>query len=292
MRQPAADVHSADDVATFKGLHFTPEALTALEDTRGHTLSRVTLHVGAGTFKPVQGNDIAAHDMHTEIFEVDRSTIEGLHASLLDGQPIVPVGTTTVRVLESLYWIGVRTLLQSQRGQQGSAEAGQLDEHAENTEPPQQHLSLGQWEPMELEREMLSRRACDGGSGGGGGGGNMSRGDAADASSAAAAAAASIPPAEALGALLALHDGGTYRGSTSICIAPGYTFAMVDALVTNFHQPGSTLLYLTAALLGGTDRLFDAYAHAVEQEYMFLSYGDACLIVNHQQRDGCAPTCA
>uniref|UniRef100_A0A7S2PL96 S-adenosylmethionine:tRNA ribosyltransferase-isomerase n=1 Tax=Zooxanthella nutricula TaxID=1333877 RepID=A0A7S2PL96_9DINO len=161
------------------------------------------------------------------------------------GRPVVPVGTTAVRTLESLYWLAV----QLEEGASGGSGAGGASA-GDGT------LELGQWDAYQMQREL-------GDTGGG-----------------------LIQPAEALRRLCARASrrGETeVRGTTRLCIAPGYRFKLCDGLITNFHQPDSTLLLLVGALVG-PERMREAYRHAVEQRYRFLSYGDSCLFFNAGSR--------
>lgn len=202
------------------GLHFTPALLDAL-DARGINRREVTLHVGAGTFRPVKSATIGEHPMHSEFIEVDLGLIEEL-ADAVGKRPIVAVGTTSVRTLESLYHIGCL------------ASTGLWDGELE------------QWYPYSASRPGLSA-------------------------------------AEALRALADMlrHEGkDKLVGSTRIIIAPGYDYRIVDAMITNFHQPRSTLLLLVSAFLG-EDRWRPAYDHALAGDYRFLSYGDACLLIKN-----------
>ena len=199
------------------GLHFSESLLTALAE-QGIPTSYLTLHVGAGTFLPVKSDTIGGHPMHHEVFSVDRTLLESLAAS-----PTGPIaiGTTTLRTLESLYWLGVI---------------------AQDLNDDQPLPSLEQWAPYQ--------QPC-----------TLSR-------------------AESLGALLRYLD---IRGldrlqaSTSLLIAPGYRLRVARGLITNFHQPQSTLLLLVAALVGDAWRTL--YQHALDSGYQFLSYGDAMLIL-------------
>ena len=217
------------------GLHFSNEMMTKLHSS-SRSVSKVTLHVGAGTFKPVDG-DILNHAMHRESWEISKDVVNSLVASLSNDIPIVPVGTTSVRVLESLYWMGARNILQNEKWYQG---------------PPS--LTLSQWEPRDLRQEYEKRQQH-------------------------------LPlPARALESLLweiypAAEGSLRLSGTTEICIAPGHQFQVVDGIITNFHQSKSTLMHLTAAVLGGEQRLLQAYDHAIQQEYRFLSFGDACFMV-------------
>ena len=205
------------------GLHFTPEVLAAL-DARGIERDELTLHVGAGTFKPVKSEVMGGHLMHTEHICVRRHTLERL---LRHECQAVAVGTTSVRTLESLYYMG----LQVQQGR--CEESGEL------------HVS--QWEPYDLpaDTQHPTRQQVQ------------------------QAIAALLDWLDARGAD-ALH------ASTQIIIAPGYEFKIVSQLVTNFHQPQSTLLLLVSAFTKGRWR--DIYRHALDTGYRFLSYGDSSLI--------------
>ena len=220
------------------GLHFTEAVLTELE--QNHVMSKVTLHVGAGTFKPVDKEGIEHHDMHRETWEITKDVLNSLIHSLSNDVPIIPVGTTSVRVLESLYWMGARTI--ANREQWAFTGGAPVP------------LALRQWEPQDLiaqyeqSNQLLPRpeRAFE-------------------------ALLWEIYPA-ALGSFC-------LRGTTEICIAPGYEFRVVDGLVTNFHQSSSTLMYLTSAVLGSDERLLECYDHAIARKYRFLSYGDACFML-------------
>ena len=203
------------------GLHFTPEVLAAI-DQQGIERDELTLHVGAGTFKPVKSEEIAGHEMHTEYVSVRRQTIEKLLAH--DCQAIA-VGTTSVRTLESLYYMGLKTL--------------------RNPDIDEQELHVSQWEPYD---EALS--------------------------------ADSVPTADALRALLAWldrHGLTTLHSSTQIIIAPGYDYKIVRMLITNFHQPQSTLLLLVSAFVHGDWRTI--YDYALAHDFRFLSYGDSSLLI-------------
>ncbi len=204
------------------GLHFTPALLAELAQ-RGFALGHVTLHVGAGTFQPVKADRMAGHSMHTEPLLVTAALLRQLLAHR--PRPVLAVGTTSLRTLETLYWLGVGLLLH----------------------PPTAaaDLRVTQWQPYEQ-----------------------------------AEAADQIAPEQALTALLRhLEAAGTdtLEASTQLLIAPGYRFRLVDGLITNFHQPESTLLLLVAALLGPGWR--QVYEHALAHDYRFLSYGDSSLLL-------------
>ena len=200
------------------GLHFTPAVLGAL-DAAGVQRGEVTLHVGAGTFKPVKSELIADHEMHEEYIEVQRGLIERMIAA---GGAAVAVGTTSVRTLESLYFLGERV--------------------SENPAIEESELCVEQWEPYNREHTLST--------------------------------------VEALTALLQWLDAkglDRVHSHTRIMIAPGYTFRIVKAIVTNFHQPKSTLLLLVSAFIGDDWRR--AYDFALDNGFRFLSYGDSSLLV-------------
>lgn len=215
--------HEGSVAAPTAGLHLTTNLLNKL-NAHGHPLLRTTLHVGAGTFLPVKGENIKTHSMHSERIVITRALIEGL---LEAKAPIVAIGTTSMRTLESVYWIGCQLL----------------------NNPALDRLHLAQWYPY-------------------------------------AEAHAAPPAAYALEAVRQHMDAcqtNALEASTALIIAPGYTFRIVDALVTNFHQPRSTLLLLVAALIG--DRWRALYGHALNGEYRFLSYGDGMLLFNRNSKN-------
>lgn len=198
-------------------LHFTPGLLAAL-GAKGVGTARVTLHVGAGTFLPVKSATMQGHHMHGEQVRISRETVGRLLRHVGNG-PIIPVGTTALRTVESLYWFGADLVLGN--------DARRLD--------------VGQWRPY--------GQPCG------------------------------VPAAEALQAILAWMEAqGTdaVEGTTRLLIAPGYRFRLCDALITNFHQPKSTLLLLVEALIGPEWR--KVYAHALDHGYRFLSFGDGSLL--------------
>ena len=200
------------------GLHFTERVLAAL-DERGIDREELTLHVGAGTFKPVKSEEIEGHEMHTEYISVSKHTIEKLIAH--NGEAIA-VGTTSVRTLESLYYIGV------------------LISH--NPDATQDELHVQQWMPYEDKNDLT--------------------------------------PVEALQQILDYlnrHEMEALHSSTQIIIAPGYTYKIVKKMVTNFHQPQSTLLLLVSAFVKGNWRRI--YDYALGHDFRFLSYGDSSLLI-------------
>ena len=200
------------------GLHFT-EAVLRDVDAHGIEREEVTLHVGAGTFKPVKSERIEGHEMHREYISVRRTTIEKLIAH---GGKAIAVGTTSVRTLESLYYIGCRLL--------------------RTPDLTEENMTIDQWEPY----------------------------NATDV----------IDTLEALNAVLRwMEDNETtvLNASTKIIIVPGYQYHIVSRLITNFHQPQSTLLLLVSALIG--DDWHKVYDYALENDFRFLSYGDSSLLI-------------
>lgn len=211
--------HDGSVAAPTAGLHFT-DSLFAKLTQKNIRHSFVTLHVGAGTFKPVKSATMQDHEMHAEFIDVSAAFIEQLLQQTAG--PVIAVGTTSLRTIESLYWLGVKTKLDPSI----STEA----------------LTITQWEPYELAQHNISA-------------------------------------AEALGALLAwLQQNRTERlvTKTQIIIAPGYTFRIIKGLITNFHQPQSTLLLLVAAITG--DNWKKIYQYALDHQFRFLSYGDGSLL--------------
>ena len=200
------------------GLHFTPAVLEALT-AAGVEREEVTLHVGAGTFKPVKSELIADHEMHEEYIEVRKALLEKLIAA---GGSAVAVGTTSVRTLESLYFLGELVV--------------------ENPAITQDELHVCQWTPYNREHSLSTVEAL-----------------------------------EALVAWLERNGLDRVHSHTQIMIAPGYTFRIVKAIVTNFHQPKSTLLLLVSAFVKGEWRKI--YDYALANCFRFLSYGDSSLLI-------------
>jgi S-adenosylmethionine:tRNA ribosyltransferase-isomerase len=199
------------------GLHFTENVFKALKNKK-ISCQEVTLHVGAGTFQPVKSQTIGGHDMHTEHFIVSRDLIDRL--SVFE-EKIIAVGTTSVRTLESLYFIGCKVI--------------------ENPKIDLSHLIVNQWDPYDLPKTNYSPKRAF----------------------------------EAISVWMKEKRLIELSSSTQIIILPGYTFRVISGMVTNFHQPQSTLLLLIAAFLG--DEWKRIYAHALEKNYRFLSYGDSNL---------------
>lgn len=200
------------------GLHFTPQLLQNLRN-QGIETDFITLHVGAGTFKPVSTPTIGEHEMHVEQIEITRDNILRVLNHL--GRPVIPVGTTTVRTLESVYWFGVKL--------------------ADN--PDAQAMHVLQWDPYQLEQRKIP----------------------------AAAAYQNVLQWMADRSIDTLH------GDTQLMIAPGYRYHIINGLITNFHQPKSTLLLLVSALVG--DAWKECYRYALDHQFRFLSYGDSCLFL-------------
>lgn len=198
------------------GLHFTENVFKSLDD-KGISIAELTLHVGAGTFQPVKSVQVENHEMHTEHLAVPRSFIENL---LKHDGPVIAVGTTSVRTLESLYWLGVKAF--------------------NNQEINPEEFVVAQWEPYQSSTTTTMK--------------------------------------EAFQSLLSYLDKNGFEqidSSTQIIIIPGYQFRVIDGMVTNFHQPQSTLLLLISAFIG--DYWKTIYKHALENDYRFLSYGDSNL---------------
>jgi S-adenosylmethionine:tRNA ribosyltransferase-isomerase len=213
--------HEGSVAAPTAGLHFTDSVLRALEQ-KDIGRSFVTLHVGAGTFMPVKTARLGDHPMHTEFISVKRETVAELLGALGSGRRVIAVGTTSARTIESLYWLGVKTL--------SAPGIGSTD------------LQVKQWDAYELP----------------------------------ATAAADT-------ALTALMDWMDKNGvselstATQLLITPGYRWRLASGLITNFHQPESTLLLLVASLVGEDWRRI--YRHALDHGFRFLSYGDGSLLL-------------
>lgn len=200
------------------GLHFTRHLMEGLRG-QGFDFDEVTLHVGAGTFRPVATDTIGEHAMHSETIIVRRSLIQ----NLIDhgGKPIIPVGTTSTRTLESLYWIGMM-----------------LKEQGLSLRP----LHVEQWYPYEAHEALKTSEAL-----------------------------------QLILDYLDKHDLTRLEASTALMIAPSYKMHVITGLITNFHQPKSTLLLLVSALIG--ERWKECYRFALDHDFRFLSYGDSCLFL-------------
>ena len=200
------------------GLHFTKPLLEQLK-AEGFELDEVTLHVGAGTFRPVATPTIGEHAMHSETVIVRKSLIQNLINHL--ESDIIPVGTTSTRTLESLYWIGMML------HEQGMA---------------LRDLHVDQWYPYESHPDLSTHDAL-----------------------------------QHILDYLELHQLTRLEASTALMIAPSYRMKVITGLITNFHQPKSTLLLLVSALIG--DQWKKAYQFALDNGFRFLSYGDSCLFL-------------
>lgn len=201
------------------GLHFTERVFSQLQ-SRGILTDFLTLHVGAGTFKPVNSDTVGGHEMHTEKIVVNRSTIQNILSHY--GKPLIAVGTTSVRTLESIYWFGV-----------------QLEGN-----PSVDAMHVSQWEPYNNPHEVDFRKSYS---------------NVLD--------------------WMARHDADILLGETQLIIAPGYKYHVISGMITNFHQPKSTLLLLVSALIG--DEWKRCYRFALDHGFRFLSYGDSCLFLPH-----------
>ena len=200
------------------GLHFTPEVLADI-DAHGIEREELTLHVGAGTFKPVKSEEMEGHEMHTEFISVRRQTI----AKLLNHDcQAIAVGTTSVRTLESLYYMGLKVIA--------------------NPNLTEDQLHVSQWEPYETSH-----------------------------------AETAVAALEALASWMDARGLEVLHSSTQIIICPGYDYKIVRMLVTNFHQPQSTLLLLVSAFVGGD--WHKIYDYALAHDFRFLSYGDSSLLI-------------
>ena len=211
-------LHQGSVAAPTAGLHFSPEVFEALRQ-KGIATDFITLHVGAGTFKPVSTPTIGEHEMHVEKIEISRSNIESILNHL--GHTVIPVGTTTVRTIESVYWFGVKL--------------------SRNSKLDAMHVM--QWDPYELESLSVSTEHAY------------------------------------KNVLQWMDEQGIEQleGDTQLMIAPGYRYHVISGLITNFHQPKSTLLLLVSALVG--DAWKECYRYALDHKFRFLSYGDSCLFL-------------
>ncbi len=221
--QSIYSAHEGSVAAPTAGLHFTKEIFSALKEKNIDT-GFVTLHVGAGTFKPVKSEKMEQHEMHAEWIDVSTGFIEKLFNNISHG--IFCVGTTSVRTIESLYWMGLKALM--------------------NPAIEFESLQIRQWDVYENDFQNNNCSA-----------------------------------EEALKALLNLLISQNVEKlfiQTQIIIAPGYQFKIAKGMITNFHQPKSTLLLLVAAMAG--EKWKEIYDYALNHEFRFLSYGDGCVIYN------------
>lgn len=227
--QSIYSLYEGSVAAPTAGLHFTKEIFSSLEK-KNIDIGFVTLHVGAGTFKPVKSAIMEGHEMHAEWMNVSTNFIQQLKQNI--SNEVFCVGTTSVRTIESLYWMGLKIVL--------------------HPEIKWDDLKINQWEVYE---DVLLNNDCT--------------------------------VQDSLQALLNyLSDKETDRLfiQTQIIIAPGYPFKIIGGMVTNFHQPKSTLLLLVAAMVG--DKWKEIYHHALQHQFRFLSYGDGCLIYKEDLKSG------
>lgn len=200
------------------GLHFTDRVFNALRNKSIDT-EFITLHVGAGTFKPVSSEEIGGHEMHVEKIAMSSDNIRNIAEHR--GERLVAVGTTSVRTIESVYWFGVKL----------------------KCEPNLEEMHVGQWDPYEYEGRSVSLQESY---------------------------------ANVL-EWLDRHDREELNGDTQLMIAPGYKYHVINGIITNFHQPKSTLLLLVSAFIGEDWRR--CYEYAMNHGFRFLSYGDSCLFL-------------
>ncbi len=216
--------HDGSVAAPTAGLHFTDSIFEKL--TEKHTQKmEVTLHVGAGTFMPVKSETLAEHHMHSEFIDVGLSTIKLLIENL--DNHIIPIGTTSLRTIESLYWLGLKTI--------------------NNPHISLENLIIHQWDAYEMNAENIDTK-------------------------------------KSLQSLIGWMEKNNLEKlitRTQLLIAPGYHFKIIKALITNFHQPQSTLLLLVAALIGEDWK--KVYDYAINNEFRFLSYGDGCLLFKNEK---------
>ena len=230
--------HDGSVAAPTAGLHFTENVIQLLH-SKGISTNYLTLHVGAGTFKPVKAETMQGHQMHEERIHIEKNIIEKL-LSQVEGKSgrIVAVGTTSLRSLESIYWFGRRLFLQKDK----------WDEIG--------HLYVEQWEPYELvfSDNEIQTEGFD----------------------------SAQPEVDLQTSLQAVLDWMHYKnktvltGATQIIIAPPYKIKVADAIITNFHQPESTLLLLVSAFVG--DEWKRIYEYALANDFRFLSYGDSSIL--------------
>lgn len=208
--------HKGSVAAPTAGLHFTNSIIETLKQ-KGTNIGNITLHVGAGTFKPVQSNSVSEHEMHSEHFLVTKNLIENLIKNIGN---IIAVGTTTVRTLESLYYIGLKL----------------------ETKPNNLNFHIKQWEVYDLLNKIDVKKALQ----------NILN-------------------------YMNENELNKIEASTQIIIVPGYKFHIVNKLITNFHQPKSTLLLLISAFIGDDWKL--NYEYALKNNFRFLSYGDSSMLI-------------
>jgi S-adenosylmethionine:tRNA ribosyltransferase-isomerase len=216
--QTVYSVTEGSVAAPTAGLHFTHGVMESLKNKNIKT-GFVTLHVGAGTFKPVKTENISEHDMHSESIHIQLSLVEEIAANIATNN-IIAVGTTSMRTIESLYWFGVKLIQGRHHGSE---------------------LNISQWEPYENEPE---------------------------------------DPLKSFEAIIAHMKQNNLKylyGKTNIIIVPGYDFKIFSGIITNFHQPQSTLLLLIAAFIGSEWKVL--YEYALNNDFRFLSYGDSSILL-------------
>lgn len=216
-------VQDGSVAAPTAGLHFTERIFEKLED-KNIKKEFVTLHVGAGTFKPVKAEKIEQHEMHFEFIDVSIDTIKNLIA--YSDKCVIAVGTTSLRTIESLYWMGLKALKQP----------GKTIEE----------ISVYQWDPYEIDLERITTKDA----------------------------------LESLASWMTAHNMNRLVTKTQILIAPSYRLKVANAIITNFHQPQSTLLLLVSAIIG--NKWKEVYQYALDNDFRFLSYGDSCLLWQEQ----------
>lgn len=219
--QTIYSAHEGSVAAPTAGLHFTKNVFSSF-DKKNIEKGFVTLHVGAGTFKPVKSENMEGHEMHAEWIDMSLLFIQKLIGHLPG--PVFCVGTTSVRTIESLYWMGVKSIL--------------------HPEISFEKLKIEQWEVYEKEYSDSNFSAKE--------------------------------ALQSLIEFLNKHEEKRLFIQTQIIIAPGYTFKIINGMLTNFHQPKSTLLLLVSAMIGKNWK--DIYDYALSHDFRFLSYGDACLL--------------
>jgi len=210
--------HKGSVAAPTAGLHFTDKIIENLKDN-DIDIEEITLHVGAGTFRPVKSETIDQHEMHTEHFIVTKKTIEAILKNI---DNIISVGTTSIRTLESLHWIGVKIM--------------------SNYNISSDKISISQWEAYQLNQEIEVKESL-----------------------------------KAIINYLNRNELEKLITSTQIMIYPGYKFKVINGMITNFHQPKSTLLLLIAAFIG--DKWKNVYKYAMDNDFRFLSYGDSSILL-------------
>ncbi|TVR73264.1 MAG: S-adenosylmethionine:tRNA ribosyltransferase-isomerase [Marinilabiliales bacterium] len=227
--------HEGSVAAPTAGLHFTGEILDEIRRS-GSATGEITLHVGAGTFAPVKSPTAEGHTMHEEHFTASGEIIRRI---LQNHGAVTAVGTTTVRTLESLYWLGVKCLHNSKTN---------IEPRCNHGPSEADDISLGQWEYLDLPGD--------------------------------------VTVTEAMNALLnkmANEGNDLLKARTELMIVPGYRFRLTDRMMTNFHQPGSTLLLLVAAFIGNDWRR--VYEYALNNNFRFLSYGDTALLIPAKKKN-------